>query len=150
MLEKLTDKDWDFLCGMSPEEKARLDASIIQEQERRKGLLSVHELGEILNLGRDGINALPLRFVRPFRQTPRGLRQVKSVYKGRLIEFLAALNPAFSNYDPAEGPLLIPAQAVERFGDDLPEFVQITPRTRRYRSVHQELDLAAAIMEGPK
>lgn len=123
----------NFFDSLPQVERDSLNASIIAEQENRKGLLSVHQVGELLSLGRDGVNNLPLKFLRPFRRTSRGRRQVKSLHKDDLIAFLAGLNSSFANYDPLQGPLLSPGAAVEVFGEDLPEYVQLSSRTRRYR-----------------
>ena len=138
MLKELTDKDWSFLSRLPKAEKERLDAAIIQEQKWRRGLLSVHQIGELLNLGKDGVNNLPVKFIRPFRKTHRGWRQVKSLHKDDLTAFLYGLNASFADYDPDEGALLSPAQAAEKYGEELPEFVQLSGRTRRYRAEHQQ------------
>ena len=137
-MKYITRADCAFLDSMPKAEREAFDQAIIREQERRKGLLSVHELGEALALGKDAVNNLPLKFVRPRRKTSRGMRQVKSVHKYDLIAFLSDLNPSFANFDPVKETLSKDPQTGS-------QYVQLSARLRRYRH-SKALSLVATIM----
>jgi len=150
IMKHISRRTCGFLDALPQAEKDALNAQITAEQERRKGLLSAYQVGELLGLGKDGVNNLPVQFITPFRKTSRGRRQVKCLHRNDLIAFLTSLNPTFATYDMTEGPLLTSEQAAETFGDDLPEYVQLSPRTRRYRTKATEKALAPSelIMQG--
>lgn len=149
-MKNISRADCAYLDSLPRAERDRLWETIIKEQERRKGMITAHELGEILNLGKDSVNALPLKFTKPYRKTTRGMRQVRCVHKDDLIAFLSGLNPSFADFDLAVEWLLTPSQAKDQFGEDLPEYVQLSNRTRRYRPCTMPKALAPSelIMRG--
>lgn len=113
----------------------------------RRNAISPAELQTLLGLSAKTLRALPLRVYRPFRDTTRGYRQVPEYQWPEVLAYLATLNNSFCDYDPAEGPLLTPAQAAEQFGENLPEFVQLSNRTRRYRVMPKQ-SITDMIMQG--
>jgi hypothetical protein len=127
-----------FLDSLPKAEREALDREIIAAQKHRQGMLSVHQLGEALNIGRDAVNNLPLPFVRPYQNTSRGMRQVKSVHRDDLIAFLISLNEDFCDFDPVTETLSKDPQAGSKF-------VQLSARIRRYRRC-ESLSLADMIM----
>lgn len=104
----------------------------------RRNAISPAELQTLLGLSAKTLRALPLRVYRPFRDSTRGYRQVPEYQWPEVLAYLTTLNKSFCDYDPAEGALLAPAHAAEKFGEGLPEFVQLSSRTRRYRAAHKQ------------
>jgi hypothetical protein len=141
--EDLNDKDWDQLQKL-PKVVIK---DIIAEQQWRQGLLNIKQLSKTLNVSVKTVETLGLNILTLFRPTSRGLRQVKCVHRDDLRAWLAGLNPSFADYDPEEGPLLTPAQAAEQFAEVLPECVQLSLRTRRYRPRPTQKSISEQIME---
>ena len=140
IFKNISRADCAFMDSMPKAEREAFNQAIITEQERRMGLLSVHKLGEVLALGKDAVNNLPLPFVRPYRKSSRGMRQVRCVHRDDLIAFLTSLNESFADFDPAIETLLKPSQVGP---DEQLEFVQLSTRIRRYR---RSTSLSDAIM----
>lgn len=61
-MKNISGEQCAFLDRLPKEEKERINAEIIAEQERRKGLLTEREVGELLNIGKDATRDLPLRW----------------------------------------------------------------------------------------
>lgn len=123
-------------------------ARLAESLQWREGFLTSQQVGSLLGLAKTAVAGLPVKRYAPFIRTKRGRRQVTRYHIDDLLQWLAALNPRYADYSPAEGPLLTPAQVANvcndagitadalaemRRNDSGPDFLQVNSRIFRYR-----------------